>query len=70
MQAPIPLRNVPQSNIFRKGDVFVLFGDMFGLGYSIGLIIEARMAGMTFVGITVGRRDEHNVLRALTADEL
>lgn len=32
MKAPIPLRNVPQSSIFRKGDVFVLFGEIFGRG--------------------------------------
>jgi hypothetical protein len=70
MKAPIPLRNVPQSNIFRKGDVFVLFGELFGRGYANGLINEARKAGMTVVGITVGRRDENNALRALTAEEL
>ena len=70
MKAPIPLRNVPQSNIFRKGDVFVLFGELFGRGYANGLINEARSAGMTIVGITVGRRDEHNALRPLTAEEL
>jgi Family of unknown function (DUF6936) len=70
MKAPIPLRNVPQSNIFRKGDVFVLFGELFGRGYANGLINEARKAGMTIVGITVGRRDENNALRALTAEEL
>ncbi len=70
MQAPIPLRNVPQSNIFRKGDIFVLFGELFGRGYANGLINEARKAGMTIVGITVGRRDENNALRALTAEEL
>lgn len=70
MKAPIPLRNVPQSNIFRKGDVFVLFGELFGRGYANGLINEARKAGMTIVGITVGRRDDNNVLRALTAEEL
>ncbi|MDD2699792.1 MAG: hypothetical protein PHH36_01010 [Sideroxydans sp.] len=70
MKAPIPLRNVPQSNIFRKGDVFVLFGELFGRGYANGLINEARKAGMTIVGVTVGRRDENNALRALTAEEL
>ena len=70
MKAPIPLRDVPQSNIFRKGDVFVLFGELFGRGYANGLINEARKAGMTIVGITVGRRDENNVLRALNAEEL
>ena len=46
MKAPIPLRDIPQSNIFRKGDVFVLFGELFGRGYVNGLISEARKAGM------------------------
>jgi hypothetical protein len=70
MKAPIPLRNVPQSNIFRKGDVFVLFGELFGRGYANGLVNEARKAGMTIVGVTVGRRDENNALRPLNAEEL
>jgi hypothetical protein len=68
--APIPLRDIPKTNIFRKGDVFVLFGELFGRGYANGLINEARKAGMTIVGITVGRRDDNNVLRPLNAEEL
>jgi len=47
MIAPVPLRDIPQTNIFRKGDVFVLFGELFGRGYANGLINEARKAGMT-----------------------
>ncbi len=69
MKQPVPLRTIPQTNIFRKGDVFVLFGELFGRGYANGLINEARNAGMTIIGITVGRRDENNALRALTAEE-
>jgi hypothetical protein len=65
-----PLRHIPQAKLFKKGDVFVLFGELFGRGYVNGLIDEARKAGMTIVGITVGRRDENNALRALDADEL
>ncbi len=64
------LRDIPEDTIFRKGDTFVLFGELFGRGYANGLIDEARKAGMTIVGITVGRRDEHNALRALDAEEL
>ncbi|VXC01312.1 hypothetical protein [Massilia sp. 9I] len=64
-----PLRHIPHTNVFRKGDVFVLFGELFGRGYVNGLIDEARKAGMTIVGITVGRRDESGALRALTAEE-
>jgi hypothetical protein len=70
MLAPNSLKEVPQANLFRKGDVFILFGELFGRGYANGLINEARKAGMTIVGITVGRRDENNALRALTAEEL
>jgi hypothetical protein len=64
------LRHIPHTNVFKKGDVFVLFGELFGRGYVNGLIDEARNAGMTIVGITVGRRDEKNALRALDAEEL
>ena len=64
------LRHIPQSSLFRKGDVFVLFGELFGRGYANGLIDEARAAGMTIVGITVGRRDDNNALRALDEAEL
>jgi hypothetical protein len=63
------LRHIPHANAFRKGDVFVLFGELFGRGYVNGLIDEARKAGMTIVGITVGRRDESGALRALNAEE-
>jgi hypothetical protein len=70
MSALNPLREIPEKNIFGKGDVFVLFGELFGRGYANGLIDEARKAGMTILGITVGRRDENQVLRALNAEEL
>ncbi|MCC6071870.1 enoyl-acyl carrier protein reductase FabMG [Massilia sp. GCM10020059] len=63
------LRHIPHANLYRKGDVFVLFGELFGRGYVNGLIDEARAAGMTIVGITVGRRDEEGKLRALTSEE-
>ena len=67
---PVSLREIPHNNIFRKGDTFVLFGELFGRGYANGLVNEARKAGMTIIGITVGRRDENHALRALTAEEL
>ncbi|MBW8897908.1 MAG: hypothetical protein JF619_07300, partial [Massilia sp.] len=63
------LRHIPNANLFRKGDVFVLFGELFGRGYANGLIDEARNAGMTILGITVGRRDDNGALRALTPEE-
>ena len=70
MDKPISLQHLPQTNIFRKSDVFVLFGELFGRGYATGLVNEARQAGMEIVGITVGRRDENNALRPLNAEEL
>ncbi|MDD4930019.1 MAG: hypothetical protein PHP85_12180 [Gallionella sp.] len=70
MNAPVSLRDIPATNIFRRGDVFVLFGELFGRGYANGLINEARKAGMTIIGITVGRRDENNALRPLNDEEL
>lgn len=70
MSALTPLRELPTKNVFRKGDVFVLFGELFGRGYVNGLIDEARRAGMTILGITVGRRDENDRLRPLTDEEL
>ncbi|MDP2143871.1 MAG: hypothetical protein Q8J80_07030 [Gallionella sp.] len=70
MSSRVSLRDIPKTNMFRKGDVFVLFGELFGRGYANGLIDEARKTGMTIVGITVGRRDENNALRPLTEEEL
>src|SRR3990167_10269952 len=70
MNGPIALTQLPQKNIFRAGDVFVLFGELFGRGYANGLINEARQAGMRIVGITVGRRDANNALRPLNDEEL
>ncbi len=70
MPAMKSLREVPTRNMFRPGDVFVLFGELFGRGYVNGLIDEARKAGMTIVGVTVGRRDQDNRLRPLTDEEL
>lgn len=70
MNAPTSLRDLPQGKLFRQGDVFVLFGELFGRGYANGLINEARAAGMTIIGLTVGRRDADNSLRPLNAEEL
>ncbi|PCI30602.1 MAG: hypothetical protein COB67_01235 [SAR324 cluster bacterium] len=65
-----PLRDLPQEAEFSKNDVFVLFGELFTRGYANGLVEEAKAAGMTIVGITVGRREKDNSLRPLTPEEL
>ena len=70
MNAPTALNQLPQKNIFRAGDVFVLFGELFGRGYANGLVNEARQAGMSIIGITVGRREADGTLRPLNDEEL
>lgn len=64
------LRDLPGQAGYGKGDVFVLFGELFGRGYANGLVEEARKAGMTVIGITVGRRDPDGALRPLNGQEL
>lgn len=65
-----PLKAISGNTVFGEGDVFVLFGELFGRGYATGLLEQAKAAGMTVIGITVGRPDENNKLRKLTAEEL
>lgn len=65
-----PLRQLPSPAGYGKGDVFVLFGELFGRGYANGLVEEARTAGMTILGITMGRRDNDGSLRPLTDSEV
>jgi hypothetical protein len=70
MEGYVPLRRLPADAGYGKGDVFVLFGELFGRGYANGLVDEARRAGMTIVGATVGRRTAEGELRPLTEEEL
>ena len=70
MNGPINLTQIPQPHAFGPGDVFVLFGELFGRGYANGLVAQARAAGMTIVGITVGRREPDGILRPLNNEEL
>ena len=65
-----PQETMNPNTLFRKGDIFVLFGELFGRGYAAGLLDEAKAAGMTILGVTVGRREENNALRGLADDEL
>lgn len=64
------MKKLPANAGYKKGDVFVLIGELFGRGYANGIVDEARKAGMTIVGTTVGRRDSDGTLRPLNADEL
>lgn len=45
MKAPVALTTMDQNSLFRRDDVFVLFGELFGRGYATGLLDEARKAG-------------------------
>ncbi len=64
-----PIRNKPEQNKFQKGDLLVLFGELFNRGYANGLVEEAEKNGLTVVRATVGRRDAEGNLRPLTAEE-
>lgn len=70
MKQSIPLTHIPENTLFGEGDVFVLFGELFGRGYATGLLEAAKDAGMSVIGITVGRRDDAGALRPLTDEEL
>ncbi len=63
------LRGKPALAPYKKGDVLVLFGELFSRGYANGLVEEAEHRGMTIVRATVGRREKDGSLRALTAEE-
>lgn len=70
MSGPTSLDRIQDNTLFQQGDVFVLFGELFGRGYVTGLLEAVREKGMTVIGMTVGRRDENNALRPLNAEEL
>ncbi len=65
-----PLRNPPATAGYGSDDVLVVFGELFGRGYVNGIVEDARRAGMTIVGATVGRRGAHGELRPLDGAEL
>ncbi|MGZ3692076.1 MAG: enoyl ACP reductase FabMG family protein [Pseudobdellovibrio sp.] len=64
-----PIHNKPAARNFKKGDVLVLFGELFNRGYANGLVEEAEKNGLKVIRATVGRRDANGELRALTAEE-
>lgn len=71
MSVQIPsLRSVPPQPPYKKGDVLVVFGELFARGYANGIVDEATAAGLKVIYSTVGRRDENNQLRALNEEEL
>ena len=64
------LRQVNTASGRRQNGVLVIFGEVFARGYVNGLIDEAKKAGMRVIYGAVGRRDENEQLRPLTAEEL
>ena len=64
-----PVRGKPSKSNFKKGDLLVLFGELFNRGYANGLVEEAEKFGVTVVRATVGRRDENLTLRKLNPEE-
>jgi len=70
MTAFHPLRTIPDLAGYKKGDVLVVFGEVFGRGYVNGLIDAADALGMSVLYGTVGRRDSDGTLRPLNDEEL
>jgi hypothetical protein len=64
-----PLNKKIAAHNFKKGDLLVLFGELFNRGYANGLVEEAEKNGLTVVRATVGRRTQEGTLRALTPEE-
>lgn len=64
------MQEIPAAAGFKEGDVLFLCGELFGRGYANGIVDEAKAAGMTIIGSTVGRRDADGTLRALNDEEL
>ena len=66
----ISLTALPKNTLFKEGDVFVLFGELFGRGYVNGLLKQVKECKMQIIGLTVGRRDADKNIRALSEEEL
>ena len=68
MNQLVSLDELPSNKNLKKGDLFVLFGELFGRGYANGLVQNAKKNGLEIVSFTMGRR-EKGVLRPLTDQE-
>ncbi len=64
------LRSLPSLAGYKKGDVLVLFGELFSKGYANGIVEEAQKNGLTIIRSTVGRRDQDGNLRSLNDEEI
>ena len=70
MTSFMPMRSIAQPPGYKKGDVMVIFGELFNRGYANGIVEAAEKLGMSVIYGTVGRRDPDGNLRALNAEEL
>lgn len=73
MSTPTPFKAIREKATlegYKKGDVLIMFGELFARGYANGIVDEANRIGMKVIYSTVGRRDPDQSLRALTAEEL
>ncbi len=72
-QKQFAMRELPVEAPYGKGDVLVVFGELFARGYANGIVDEAERTGLTVVRSTVGRRDSSGEnagrLRPLNAEE-
>jgi hypothetical protein len=64
------MRDLPATAGYKRGDVLVVCGELFGRGYANGIVEEAKSRGMNIIGSTVGRRASDGKLRPLNAGEL
>lgn len=68
------MRELPPTAPYGKGDVLVVFGELFARGYANGIVDEAERAGLTVIRSTVGRRDTSGEnagrLRELNSEEI
>jgi len=69
MQGYHAIRDLKKDSTFKKGDVLVLFGELFTRGYANGLVEEAERRGLKIIRTTVGRREKDGTLRALNNEE-
>lgn len=71
MSGQVPsIREIPATSQWKKGDVLVLFGELFSRGYANGLVEAAERRQMNVIRGTVGRREKDGSLRPLNAEEL
>ena len=72
-QKQFAMRELPAEAPYKKGDVLVVFGELFARGYANGIVDEAEQKGLTVIRSTVGRRDSSGEnagrLRPLNAEE-